>query len=400
MPDGPDEQDVDDTSPEETPSEKPAKKLPVFNALDDLPPGPPVESLLTERDLAWVDQPEISEEEREYLRGRRELRRKKVHRERRIRKAVKIGGILFATFLVLTGLWAYWALSGLQRMPAITEHGGQNTRGENILLIGRNPAEPVDATIGRGGWRNAMKANDLVMVLHLTRDNRAMFVISIPGDSVLPIPANGDRPAREGKLSEAFEAGGQNLYVRTIEDFTGTRMDRVAVLDMSGLGEIADHLGGVTVDIPRNDCGIAPGQRRLDGASALEYVALNPCVTGRDLERVQHQQALLRGLMRTAVDGNRIANPFTLSRLLRSTAGHLTLEDDYSYPSMFGTMLSMRGLRSSTTTFLTIPTAEDPFADGGDTVLLDPERDEALFEALRADTLADYLALNQDIVRQ
>lgn len=406
MPDGPDEQELDGATPDAPgpegapePPEAP-KPLPVFHALDDLPPAPPQVQLIDDRDLSWVDKPEISEEEKARLRERREARRKKVHRQRRLRRIAKVGGVLFATFLILFGLWAYWALSGLQRMPTVSEHGGQNTPGENILLIGRNPAEPVDPAAGRAGWQNAMKASDLVMVLHLTRDTRAMFVISIPGDSVLPIPANGTEPERQGKLSDAYASGGQNLYVRTIEEFTGTRMDRVAVLDMAGLSEITDHLGGVIVDIPTDDCGLQTGPRKLDGASALEYVALNPCLSFRDLDRVQRQQALLRGLMRTAVDGNRIANPFTLSRLLKATAGHFTLEEDFSYPSMFGTMFSMRGLRSSSTTFLTIPTAADAFASGADSVLLDPVRDEALFEALRADKLAEYLALNKDIATQ
>lgn len=411
MPDGPDEQDATGASPQpgETADEqagnvddsKPApRQLPVFHALDDLPPAPPQVQLINDSDLSWVDKPEMTEEERERRRERRELRRKKVHRERRNRRALQVGGVLLATFLILSGFWAYWALSGLQRMPTISGHGGQNTPGENILLIGRNPAEPPDPDIGRGGWRNAMKSSDLVMVLHLTRDNKAMFVISIPGDSVLPIPGGSAGPAHQGKLSEAFASGGQDLYVKTIEEFTGTRMDRVAVLDMTGLAEIANHLGGVAVDVPTDDCGLEPGRSLLDGASALEYVALNPCLSQHDLDRVQRQQGLLRGLMRTAVDGNRINNPLTLSRLLKATAGHLTLEEDFSYPSMFGQLFSMRGLKSSTTTFLTVPTATDAFADGADSVLLDPARDKPLFEALRSDKLGEYLALNKDIITQ
>lgn len=396
MQDGPDEQDAAGATPDPAP-----RQLPVFHALDDLPPAPPQVELINDSDLSWVDKPEISEEERARRRERRDLRRKKVHRQRRNRRLVKVAGVLLATFLVLGCFWLYWALSGLQRMPTVSEHGGQNTPGANILLIGRNPAESEDPDApGRGGWQNAMKASDLVMVLHLTRDNRAMFAVSIPGDSVVPIPGNGSEPPSQGKLSDAYATGGQNLYVRTIEDFTGARMDRVAVLDMTGLGEITDHLGGVNVDIPNGDCGLQPGRRRLDGASALEYVALNTCLTQHDLDRVQRQQSLLRGLMRTAVDGNRINNPFTLSRLLKATAGHLTLEEDFSYPSMFGTMFSMRGLRSSTTTFLTIPTAADAFADGDDSVLLDAAGDEELFEALRSDKLGEYLALNKDISTQ
>lgn len=388
MPDGPDEQDQE------------RRKLPVYDAVADLPEAPPQVQLINDDDLSWIDKPEISDEERDRRRERRELRRKKVHRERRVKRALKIGGVLFATFVILFGFWGFWTFSGLQRMPAIQDHGGLNTPGENILLIGRNPAEPEDPDVGRAGWQNAMKASDMVMVLHQTRDKKNMFVVSIPGNSLVPIPGTDGRPAQQGRLSDAYALGGADLYVRTIEDLTGTRMDRVAVLDMTGLSEITNHLGGVIVEIPRDDCGLTAGPRRLDGGSALQYVALSDCLDFGDLDRVQRQQGLLRGLMRTAIDGNRIGNPFTLSKLLRSTAGHLTLEEGYSYPSMFGTMLSMRGLRSSSTVFLTIPTALEGSPDANGNVLLDPARDAELFQALRSDKLTEYLALNADVQRQ
>ena len=84
--------------------------------------------------------------------------------------------------------------------------------------------------------------------------------------------------------------------------------------------------------------------------------------------------------------------------MLRATASHLALEDDFSYPSMLGTLWSMRHLRTSNTTFLTVPVSDRPLASQGksDYIILDEQRDAELWAALRADELAEYLALHSD----
>ena len=63
-------------------------------------------------------------------------------------------------------------------------------------------------------------------------------------------------------------------------------------------------------------------------------------------------------------------------------------------------LLGMRHLRSTNTTFLTVPTATQPLEvrDGKDVVRLDATKDAALWDALRKDRLGDYLATNTDAV--
>jgi hypothetical protein len=113
---------------------------------------------------------------------------------------------------------------------------------------------------------------------------------------------------------------------------------------------------------------------------------------------VERQQSLLRALMRGAVDGGTLTHPLTVSRMLRASAGHLAVEKGFSYPAMLGTLWSMRHLRTSNTTFLTIPVAPKPLAteNGSDYVLLDEHADQQLWTALRRDQLAEYLALHGD----
>ena len=89
---------------------------------------------------------------------------------------------------------------------------------------------------------------------------------------------------------------------------------------------------------------------------------------------------------------------FRLNKVLRSSAEHLTLEKGFSYPGMLGQLWSMRKLRTTNTTFLTVPVAAKPNAKvaGADVIRLDPAKDEVLWDALRKDRVAEYLAFNSD----
>lgn len=366
-----------------------------FVDLSDLPEPAPQVSLIGAGDLSWVDEPQESDEAIEARRLRHEAYKKKVRRKRKNKKTLKIVGTVVATFLVLGVIWFQWTLSGLERMPAVAGQAGLNGPGTTVLLIGSNPEEPDASTVSGTGWKHDMLTSDLVMLLHLSRDNRSMFVISIPADSVLPIPGGG-----QGKLADAYLQGGAPLYVKTIEEYSNVRLDRVATLDLNALREITDELDGVVVDVPRAACGIQPGTPRLDGKQALDYMAKIDCLDRKDLDRVERQQSMLRGLMRSAVDGGKITNPLRVQKMLRATASNLTLEDDFGYPSMFGMLFSMRHLRTTNTTFLTLPVAAQPNTtfNGADAIALDKPKDDALWTALIQDRLAAYVATNTDAV--
>jgi LCP family protein required for cell wall assembly len=353
----------------------------------------PVEAAFAKatEDLGWLDEPEPSEEERAARRERREAHKKKVRRQRRNRRILAAGGVGIALALVLGLLWYQYTFGGLDRMPAVAGQAGANTPGENFLVVGTNPREQVAGRDPRLGWANDFANSDLVMLLHLDRDRHSMYVISIPGSTAVELPGRG-----AGRLSDAYAVGGAKLYVRTVEELTGIRMDRVMTLDLNAFGEMADILGGVRVNVPAAVCGEPKEQRRMDGQEALEYIALRSCMPDKDLDRVARQQSLMKALMRAAVDGGTVTHPIRVNRLLRAGANHTTLENGFGFPSMFGTLWGMRGLRTSNTTFLTVPAAKRPIVtvDGVDYVRLDERKSADLWAAVRADRIAEYLQLS------
>lgn len=356
---------------------------------------------------------EEDEERRRRRHERREEHRRKVRRRRRRRQVLAAGVVALATLLVLAVVWFWWTFGGLERMPASVGQVGADARGTTILLVGSDPGaavpvpndqpndqpsdqpsdQPGNRRSNRVGWEDDLVRSDLVMLLHLTADGRALYVISIPADGVLDIPGIGP-----GTLSDAATSGGPRLVARTVEQATGVRLDRMAVLDLNAFREIADVLDGVIVQVPREMCDLPAGPRRFDGQAALDYIALQGCMPRKDLDRVERQQSLVKALMRGAVDGGKLTHPLAVNRMLRATAGHLALEKGFSFPEMLGTLWTMRHLRTSNTTFLTVPVAAQPLAskDGSDYVLLDEQADAQLWAALREDRLAEYLALHDD----
>ena len=341
-------------------------------------------------DLDWVDRAVPSEEENEARRERHEAYKKMKRRKRRQKKALIWTGSVLAFLVLLTAFWFRYTFGGLERMPEVHGQTGANTPGQNFLLVGTNPSEPITRD-GRHDWRDDFTNSDLVMVVHLTRDNRSMFVVSIPRDSAVPIPGHG-----VGKLPDAYGFGGAKLYVRTVEQLTGLRMDRVMTLNLDAFRDMADLFDGVIVNVPAEVCDEPAGQRRLDGQGALEYMALRSCMAGQDLDRVARQQSVMKALMRSAVDGGIVTHPLRINKLLRAGATNTTLEDGFSFPSVFGTLWSLRHLRTTNTTFLTVPVTDPAITtvDGVDFVRLDETKGSELWDAVRRDQLAEFLQLS------
>jgi polyisoprenyl-teichoic acid--peptidoglycan teichoic acid transferase len=69
-------------------------------------------------------------------------------------------------------------------------------------------------------------------------------MLAVPRDTLVEVPGVG-----QDKVNAAFAYGGPELTVRTLEDFTGLEIGDYAVLDFGGTEEIADALGGITVEV-------------------------------------------------------------------------------------------------------------------------------------------------------
>jgi LCP family protein required for cell wall assembly len=131
--------------------------------------------------------------------------------------------------------------------------------------------------------------------------------LSIPRDTLASIPGH-----PEDKINSAYALGGAKLTVRTIENFLGTNVDQVAIVDFDGFRRFIDTIGGVEVNLPTRVCSsvsggafnlhLSKGEHTLNGFQAITLARTreNTCgsgqFTGTDIEGTQFQQLILDGI--------------------------------------------------------------------------------------------------------
>ncbi|MEJ7876108.1 MAG: LCP family protein [Solirubrobacterales bacterium] len=175
---------------------------------------------------------------------------------------------------------------------------------------------------------------DTLMVLRA--GGGAFEKLSIPRDTLAAIPGQGN-----GKINAAYNSGGAELQIQTVEDFLGIDIHHIAIVDFGGFEDLIDSVGGVEVNIPRRVCNtisgaftidVGPGEETLSGekALALARTRTSDCGEGSvddpasdkfkpaisDLNRAQFQQEILQGMKDRLTDPLRIPYNFVKGPLI------------------------------------------------------------------------------------
>src|SRR5699024_11686849 len=86
--------------------------------------------------------------------------------------------------------------------------------------------------------------SDALMVLTLNPKTDSMQIVSIPRDTRVEIAGRGT----QDKINHAYAFGGADMAVNTVENFLDVDMDYYVSMNMEGMEELVDQLGGITVE--------------------------------------------------------------------------------------------------------------------------------------------------------
>lgn len=137
-----------------------------------------------------------------------------------------------------------------------------------------------DSGMGRPGGR-VNGRTDTNLFVHLNLDTNQAYIVTIPRDTWAAIPGH-----RKQKINSAHAIGGNDLALRTFEQFTGIKIDFYVITDFDGFEPLINALGGVTTTVEENiadsfsGCYLTPGTWALNGSQAL---ALSRARYGRTL---------------------------------------------------------------------------------------------------------------------
>lgn len=262
-----------------------------------------------------------------------------------------------------------------------------NPEAMNILLLGS------DSRSGLGGSQSDIRGQraDTMLLVHIPADRSGVQVISFMRDNWVPIPGYGN-----GKLNAALAFGGTPLLVQTLEEITDVRIDHVAITDFEGFKGLSEALGGVTVNnavaFKEGKYSFAEGPIELRGDQALAYVRARYPFTDGDYQRVRNQQAFIKGMLDKLVSRETLTDPGRISASVDALAPYLAVDEGLDAGSVASLGFSLREVDKSEILFLTSPTLGTDMV--GDQSIVRPDFDglAALSEALKNDTVPQYVA--------
>jgi LCP family protein required for cell wall assembly len=314
---------------------------------------------------------------------------------------------LVVVFSVVGSAVSSWYFGKINKV-GIAGLGGSGDLGQpqNWLLVGSDnraglSREEIAALhVGGATTANAMgRRSDTMILLHLSPGTGKATLISLPRDSYVQIPAYKDtkgrqHPASHNKLNAAYDLGGPQLTVQTVELATGLHIDHYVEVGFGGFVKMVDTLGGVSVCStsslrdPKSGLNIRAGTTTLNGKEALAYVRARYVDPTADLGRMKRQQAFLGSLFRKALSTGVLLNPLKLNSFLSATLSSVTVDDTVTRDDLLNLAARTGGLSPSHVVFATVPLSNvnyRPSPSLGSTVLWDQTRATALWSALKAD---------------
>src|SRR6266496_1323403 len=283
-------------------------------------------------------------------------------KRRRIRR-IAVVSVTALLAIICGGLASAYVVAdqlaaNVQRIQGVFPKGGTAvgsaaltavTGSTTILLTG---SDSVSAAPSGSGAHRKQQPSGLIALVHLNAGRHIGAVVSIPPETVVPVPGHG-----KTQIENALVFGGPGLLIRTVQNLTNVRIDHYAVVDFHNLTNVVNTLGGVNVTLPRHASsyfGISfrPGINHLSGIAALAYVRQGSI---SEDQRVGRQQNLLRAILQKIAGQNLLRNPLRSYGIVHAFTSALSVASNFSTRQLTSLATSASSFRAGNGTFVTLP---------------------------------------------
>jgi LCP family protein required for cell wall assembly len=291
--------------------------------------------------------------------------------------------LAWVVFTVAVPIIAWNRVATVNDVPDGDRPGDQP--GTTILLVGSDSRQGMseeerdELGTGDAGGQRA----DTMMIYYIPPSG-APALISLPRDSFVAIPGNG-----ENKLNAAYAFGGPQLLVHTVEQATGLRIDGYLEIGFAGFANLVDAVGGVEVCLDEaiqdtdSHLDLPAGCQTLDGVNALAYVRMRKADPTGDIGRIARQREILSKVAQQAMSPATILNPIRWQKTCFAIAGVVTHGEDTGLGTMGKIALSADNFVKGDVISMVVPIS-NPGAttSAGSSVLWDDARAQDMFSQI------------------
>ena len=223
------------------------------------------------------------------------------------------------------------------------------TKPLTILLMG------VDT--GSGSRSDAWQGNsDSMILLSVNPKTKKTVMMSLERDILTQIDENGQ--TTEAKLNAAYAYGGAELAIATIEKMMNIHIDRYMMINMQGLVQLVDAVGGIEVNNtfdfpisieenePEYTATVEPGKHLINGDQALVYARMRYQDPEGDYGRQKRQREVIRKVVEKVLSLNSISHYQAILRAVSKNMQTNVALDSSSIPQLLGYKDAFRNIQS------------------------------------------------------
>ncbi|VDG18016.1 LCP family glycopolymer transferase [Lactiplantibacillus mudanjiangensis] len=172
----------------------------------------------------------------------------------------------------------------------------------SILLLGTDTG-----ALGRSAKTNFSARTDTMIVCTINPKKETMSLTSIPRDTLVTIDGQSE------KINAAYTIGGASGAVKSVEKLLNVPIDFYVLINMGGLKQIVNAMGGVTVTpkltFKYGHANVKKGVKiKLNGAAALDYSRMRYSDPLGDYGRQKRQRQIIMAMVSQSNSLGSIAN--------------------------------------------------------------------------------------------
>lgn len=190
----------------------------------------------------------------------------------------------------------------IDRKSALRTDGApdiNNAEPFSILLLGVDTGDLGRTDQGR---------SDTMMVVTVNPQQKKSTIISLDRDILTKIVGYGEND----KLNHAYAYGGVKMSMNTIENLLDIPIDHYVTINMRGLKDLVNAVGGIEVDNQRtftlDGIKVKKGKQTLYGKKALAYARMRYEDPEGDVGRQKRQREVVTKILKKVMSINGVSN--------------------------------------------------------------------------------------------
>ncbi|MGT2933892.1 glycopolymer--peptidoglycan transferase LytR [Streptococcus catagoni] len=229
----------------------------------------------------------------------------------------------------------------------------QQTKPFSILLMG------VDT--GSSERKSRWEGNsDSMILVTINPKTKKTTMTSLERDILIKLtgPESNSMNGQEAKLNAAYAAGGAKMAIMTVQNLLNMTIDNYIQINMQGLIDLVDAVGGITVtnefnfpisiseNEPEYQATVAPGTHKVNGEQALVYARMRYDDPEGDYGRQKRQRIVIQKVLKKVLALNSVSS---YRKILHAVSNNMQTNIEISsstIPSLLGYADALKNIKS------------------------------------------------------